>query len=78
MEPVGQNHEAQPEERSPEAMAGRHLTKAEPEGREIQVELMDQWVTVEVRELGAEVELRDLRAEAETLEDGSPAGLTTQ
>ncbi len=29
---VGQNDEAQPEERSPEAMAGRRPTKAEPEG----------------------------------------------
>ncbi len=31
-EPVGRSDEAQPEERSPEAMVGRHLTKVEPEG----------------------------------------------
>ncbi len=31
-EPVGRSNEAQPEERSPEAMAGRRPTKAEPEG----------------------------------------------
>ncbi len=31
-EPVGRSDEAQPEERSPEVMAGRRSTKAEPEG----------------------------------------------
>ncbi len=32
MEPVGQSDSVKPEERSPEAMAGRRPTKAEPEG----------------------------------------------
>ncbi len=40
-EPVGQRAEAQPEERSPEAMAGRCPTKAESEGRGSLVKLMD-------------------------------------
>ncbi len=53
-EPVGRNDEAQLEERSPEAMAGRRPAKAEPEGRGSPVELVDRWVTVEARELGAE------------------------
>ncbi len=60
-EPVGRSDEAQPEERSPEAMAGRRPTKAEPEGRGSPVELVDRWVTVEARELGAEVEPLGLR-----------------
>ncbi len=89
MEPVGRSDEAQPEERSPEAMAGRRPTKAVPEGRGSPVE---RWVTVEARELGAEVEPLGLRTETEsgprrleaemretpvpaTLEDGSPVGL---
>ncbi len=46
-EPVGRSDEAQPEERSPEAMAGRCPTKAEPEGRGSPVELEDRWMTVE-------------------------------
>ncbi len=58
-EPVGRSDEAQQEERSPEAMACRCPTKAEPEGRGSPVELMDRRVTVEARELGAEVELPD-------------------
>ncbi len=66
-EPVGWSDEAQPEERSPEVMAGRRPTKAEPEGR-------GSRVTVEARELGAEAEVRDTPA-PETLEDGRPAGL---
>ncbi len=65
-EPVGWSDEAQPEERSPEAMAGRRSTKAEPEGWGSPVELVDRWVTVEVRELGAEVEPLGLRTEAES------------
>ncbi len=40
-EPVGWSDEVQPEERSPEAMAGRRPTKGEPEGRGSPVELMD-------------------------------------
>ncbi len=65
-EPVGRSDEVQPEERSPEAMAGRRPTKAKPEGWGSPVELVDRWVTVEVRELGAEVEPLGLRAEAES------------
>ncbi len=65
-EPVGWSDKAQPEERSPEAMAGQRPTKAEPEGWGSPVELVDQWVTVEARELGAEVEPLGLRAEAES------------
>ncbi len=65
-EPVGWSDKTQPEERSPEAMAGQCPTKAEPEGWGSPVELVDQWVTVEARELGAEVEPLGLRAEAES------------
>ncbi len=65
-EPVGQSDEAQPEERSPEAMAGRCLTKAEPEGRGSPVELVDRWVMMEARELGAEVEPLGLQTETES------------
>ncbi len=82
---VGRSDKVQPEERSPEAMAGRCPTKAEPKGRGSPVELVDRWVTVEARELGAEVEPLGLRAELElevrdtrttvTLEDGSPMEL---
>ncbi len=63
---VGQSDNAQPEERSPEAMAGQRPTKAEPEGQGSLVDLVDRQVTVEARELGAEVELLILRAEAES------------
>ncbi len=55
-EPVGRSDKVQPEERSPEVMAGRHSTKAEPEGRGSPVKLVDRWVTVEARELGAEAD----------------------
>ncbi len=85
----GRSDEAQPEDRSPEAMAGRRPTKAEPEGR---VSPVEWWVTVEAWELGAEVESKGLQAEAELgprrlevevrdtpapamLEDGRPTGL---
>ncbi len=63
---MGRRDEAQPDERSPEAMAGRRPTKAEPEGRGSPVELVDRWVTVEARELGAEVEPLGLRTETES------------
>ncbi len=58
MEPVGRSDEVQLKEhlRSPEVMAGRRLTKVEPEGRGSLMKLVDQRVTFEAMELGAEVE----------------------
>ncbi len=50
-EPVGRSDEAQSEERSPKAMAGRRQTKAEPEGTREPGELVDRRVTMEAREL---------------------------
>ncbi len=60
---MGRSDEAQPEERSPEAMAGRRTTKAEPEGRGSPVKRQGM---VEARELRAEVEPLGLLAEAES------------
>ncbi len=83
MEPVGSSDEVQAEERSPEEMAGRRPTKAEPGGRGSLVELMDRWVTVEAREPRwshwvygprLEVDVRDSPATA-MMGDGRPAAL---
>ncbi len=73
----------QPEEWSPEAMAGRRPTKAEPEGRGSPVELVDRRVMVEPLVLWAEAESGPWRREAKvrdtlttaTLEDGRPVEL---
>ncbi len=50
---VERSDKVQPEQRSPEAMAGQQLTKAEPEGQRSPVELVGRRVMVETRELGA-------------------------
>ncbi|KAI2663177.1 hypothetical protein H4Q32_011644 [Labeo rohita] len=63
-EPVGRSDKAQPEEWSPEAMAGRRPTKAEPEGQWSPVELVDRRATVELR--AGVAESRTQRLEAET------------
>ncbi len=55
-EPEGQSDKAKTEEWSPEAVDGRRLTKAEPEGRGSPVELVGGRTTVETREPGAKVQ----------------------
>ncbi len=74
-EPSGWSDEAQPEERSPEAMAGRCPTKAELEGRGSSVEPLDLRAEAESLPRRLVAEVRDTTAPG-MLEDGRPMGLT--